>query len=880
MMSLVATVPASAQDTAPAVAAANATYRFDIPAKSLAAAIADVGARSGWRILYTIALPAGAQSRPLSGSYTVAQALAQILAGTGISYRVTGARAAMLLDPTQSRAAAGDGIALDPIDVEAANRGANGYGFQGAPDWVYHTPASVSVVSREAIKNSPPRNTSDLLRGVAGVTATSDTAQNQGVNVNIRGLQDQNRINMMIDGARQNFQRAGHGSTGLTYVDPAMIREVDVEKSTTSGVGGAGSLGGAVNFRTIVADDLMKLGEKFGAELDLTAGTNEYNFAGAASAAGRISESFSVLGAISHKEVGEYAIGQNGKLTGDWAVLGLERPVFTGSNTWSGMLKTEMNPTDTTTLNLSWLRYQSEFSQGVEDDGREDRQNVTNDTYNITFGWKPDSNLIDFKSRLWYNRVDNHEFRPQRTADVAEVNAEYKLGTLGGSLENTSRFAVPAGVLALNYGAEAFRDNGKTTATGSGIEATPEKALWYSGANPGGVRDVASGFANATLQHDDWLTLSGGLRYDTYKLTGTSVIFLKSYYEQVVTKVLRPGVCRPIPTAILNNPNPAVYAAYVARITAAGQTISGTNYCTAAYYENETTEVLRTPTERVDVDLSGAALLPTAMIAVTPTHGLQLFGKYSQSLRPPTLMEALLGGSHIGSLGAGQAPNPMLKPEEATTYEIGANLSYDGIFQAGDRLRGKIVAFHRQVDNYVALGAIDLVAGGTATKYTAYVNLDGKTPMNGVELEANYDTGRYYVGGSFSYISTDYATTYSYGGASYTTGAYVLFVPPKTKAALDAGIRLFDEKLTLGARVTYSGGVDQEIGILSSLVSSGYSTSEYKVYDIYGSYAVNAHAKLRFAVNNLTDLAYVPALGAASLPAPGRTATVSLNLKF
>jgi hemoglobin/transferrin/lactoferrin receptor protein len=57
-------------------------------------------------------------------------------------------------------------------------------------------------------------------------------------------------------------------------------------------------------------------------------------------------------------------------------------------------------------------------------------------------------------------------------------------------------------------------------------------------------------------------------------------------------------------------------------------------------------------------------------------------------------------------------------------------------------------------------------------------------------------------------------------------------------------------------------------------------TKDYAVFDLYGSYQFNDNLTLRAAINNVTDLAYVPALGTTSLPAPGRTATVSLNLKF
>ncbi|MCX8999714.1 TonB-dependent hemoglobin/transferrin/lactoferrin family receptor [Rhizobiaceae bacterium BDR2-2] len=713
---------------------------------------------------------------------------------------------------------------------------ASGSGFQGTPDWVYQTPSSVSVVSREAIRNSATRNSRELFADVPGVVVSNDNAQSQGLNVNIRGLQDQTRINMMIDGARQNFQRSAHGSTGLTYVDPAFIRQVDIEKSGTSGVGGAASLGGSVNFRTLVADDLIEAGRNWGAEIDGTTGTNAYHFAGNASAAIRLSDSFSILGGISYKDVGKYDIGSRHPNTTNLGNVYDQMPW--GSETWSGLLKTEMQPTDDTTLDLSWLHYDTEFAQGTDSNLQNDVNDVTNDTVTASFGWDPDSELIDLKTRLWYNRVKDEEHRSQRTSSMREVFVDYTMSGVGGSIENTSRFDLPIGNLSLNYGVEAFRDDGDTKANGDDITDDPDEAWWYQGANGSGTRDVVSGFANATLDHDDWLSVSGGIRYDYYTIDGSTTVF--SELKQI--KIDPDCVWR---CATITIPQEA-YAA--------------------------------------DVDLSGGAWSPTFGVTVKPADGLQLFAKYAHTYRPPTVMEAVMGGTHVGGASSGTgrfAPNPWIEPEQADTFEIGANLSYDSVFQAGDSFRAKAVAFYRRVDNYIAIGTVDLDEETYQTNFGAYVNLDGTTPMRGVELEANYDAGRYYIGGSFSYLDADYATTYTYNGTSHLTDSYILFVPPRTKFSLDGGVRFFEEKLTLGGRVTHVGAADKNIGGSASagLVSS-WQTGDYTLFDIYGSYKFNPKTTLRFAVNNVTDVAYVPALGQSTLPAPGRTVTASLNFKF
>ncbi|BAR98030.1 TonB-dependent receptor [Blastochloris viridis] len=829
--------PAFAQSQPGAPGAATATFR--IAPQPLSQALVEFSRTTGIQLFVTADVVRGVNSPGVQGTLNPTAALSRLLAGSGLSYRFTNGSTVTITRPgTAAIPTAGDAdgaIALDVIDVTGGWNAASGSGFQGTPDWVYDTPASVSVISREAIQTNPNRTARDLFASVPGVLASSDNAQNPGVNVNIRGLQDQNRIAMMIDGARQNFQRAGHGSTGYSYVDTALIREVDIEKTTTSGVGSAGSLGGSVNFRTIEAGDIIAPGRLFGTELDLTKGDNEYQLAGSASAAARISDSFSLLAAYSHKKLGEYAIGKNGAV--DYIGWPLEAPVFTGSETSSYLFKAEAKPTDASSLTVSWLRYDAAFSQGQS--AYEDEQAILNDTLSAAYHWKPDGSLIDLKARLWYNNVKDDEYRPKRSSDQPETWVNYSLATIGGSADNTSRVQLPFGDLSFNYGFEGFHDDGNTEATGSGIDANALQAFWYQGANPTGTRDIYSGFGKATFERD-WLSLSGGIRYDYYDLAAQTTIGGK-----------------PVTTS--------------------------ERYC-QIYRANGTCRLYRTiyttthPSYGVDVDRSGGAFSPTANLTLKPLDGLQLFGTYSQGYRPPTLMEAAFGGAHVGGYAGQYAPNPAIEPEEAETWEIGANLSSDNVLVPGDKVRMKVVDFYRRVQNYIAVGKISLVpaVGVAPYEYDAYVNLDGLTLMRGVEVEANYDAGPFYIGGSFSYLKADYADTYLYNGASYDAASGVLFVPPKMKYTVDGGVRLFDKALTLGGRLTHVGAADQHFG----LIYGSYLTDAYTIYDLYGSYAVTEAVKLRFAVNNVTDVAYVPALGQVSLPAPGRTTTVSVNFKF
>lgn len=55
--------------------------------------------------------------------------------------------------------------------------------------------------------NRPARHAADMLEQSAGVYS-SVSQQDPSLSVNIRGIQDYGRVNMNIDGMRQNFQKA------------------------------------------------------------------------------------------------------------------------------------------------------------------------------------------------------------------------------------------------------------------------------------------------------------------------------------------------------------------------------------------------------------------------------------------------------------------------------------------------------------------------------------------------------------------------------------------------------------------------------------------------------------------------------------------------
>lgn len=875
---------------AQSAAVAERRFSFNVPAQPVPQGLNAIGRVAGLSVVVSGAVPSSVRGSAVSGSLTAGQALSAFLAGTGLTYSFTNANTVTVSAPGGSgndAAAAVDGaIPLDTIDV-----GGSGVGYQGTPDWVYETPASVSVVTREAIQARPTRDTRDVLANAPGVYAGEGNGSFPTVSPNIRGLQDSGRVVVSIDGARQNAQRgmsfgAGSGSyqsnSGQAFVDSAFIREVDISKTTGAKAGEAASLGGSVEFRTIGADDLIAPGATTGVEINALRGTNEYDFQASALMAVRLGETLSLTGGFSKLKVGEYEPGKEGDARSFNNSL--------GRDSWSSLLKLEYDNHDDITASIVWMRQDLGFSYG-DFDGVGNHQQVGTDTVTAKFNWDPASELIQAKATLWFADTRTDELRDSRrrggaTSQPPDTYLDLDHRSFGGTVENTSRLDTAIGGLTLNYGVEAFRDKANSSATSETIAQNPLWATSYTSFNPPGQRDVASGFFSGELKPADWITLSGGIRYDWSRLKGTPTYYDDKSYSEAITVP-----CDPLsnhytaetywPIFLASNSAWASrYALYLNNIwpnSLSRSCMPGTG--TTTYRD-----VPNFPGYELDIDRTDGAWLPSATVELKPADWFRPYASYSQSFRPPTILEAFLTGGIPGdNVGISFAPNTRLRAETGETLEIGANIIRDGVFRDDDSLRVKAAAFHRDIDDYIVMGTIltEAVADDT---YSSFVNMDGVTTMRGIELEGNYDVRFAYFGVAATWLETDWAKkTEIFSNGTITTNGDVFAVagnvPPKFKLTVDAGLRFFDERLTIGARYTHTSPTQtrQVLSIGGDLIVVE-TTDPYSIYDLYGSYRFDDHTTLRVSVDNLTDQRYVPAGG--FFLAPGRTATASFQMKF
>ncbi|MEN0105122.1 MAG: TonB-dependent hemoglobin/transferrin/lactoferrin family receptor [Pseudomonas sp.] len=853
--------------TAPAAAQQTALVTFNIPAQPLGSAVLAYAEQAGVQVFFDSAKLAGLNAQGLQGAYSVEDGLAALLRGMPVNYRFTGERQVSL----ERRLELSSAMALDAATI-------SGQRLEDA--WVYQAPRSVSVISQEQINRNPPRHAADMLEQTSGVY-TAVSQQDPGLSVNIRGVQDYGRVNMNIDGMRQNYQQSGHQQrNGTMYIDPELLSGVTVEKGATSGMGGAGVIGGIAEFSTVNARDFIHEGKEFGGRIRATTGLGGYangtDFIGS-SVFALGNEIGDILVAASERHLGDYDPGTNGEIgelrTGSATYPEAQDRVkntpvaYSGSVMKSRLAKLGLNLPQDQRVQFSYLRthvsYDDAGIMNVQNSNdlwtKNGSSDVVSENYAVDYSYTPDNPLIDLKAKLYY--VDNRNDQtalPTQTARGYEVT--YQTRTRGVQLENTSTFMLSDNAdLKANYGLEYFQDkvspdSNQAVAATSAVDFPASEGL-----TPKGERTMGSLFTNLEFDYDGWLTLTGGLRYDRYRLEGETGFNMTLY-----------------------------------RLNTTGNP----TYSVPLHY---------------DVDREEGEISPTFGIAIKPgVDWLQLFASYGEGWRPPAVTETLVSGRPHSGGTESLYPNPFLKPESSQSWEVGFNILKENLLTASDALGVKVSYFDTRIDNYMFLG-IGLQRPGVGIESlgtTAYVNDLTSTRFRGVEYQLDYDAGAYYSNFTYTHMigENEYCKNTAWLGGALTpvngTGRrppVIGYVPnadanaavkcggimgtsehmPMDRGSLTLGTRWFDKDLDIGLRARYSEGYSLDPGdtaAVEQVYPADWKT--YTVYDLYGSYKATDSLTLRVALDNFTDRAYLVPLGDVLAFTLGRGRTLQGTVEY
>jgi len=243
----------------PAVTAPSAARNFTIAAQPLAGALRQFADQSGYQLAYATEDVQGATTSGVSGSHLPEAALQILLAGTGVTYRLTAANTVTLARQAQGSTSA-DVTMLGPVTVQGQQMQQDAWGpVQGyvaqrsltatkTDTPLIETPQSISVVTRDEMEARAARTVGDALSYTAGVTTgrTGESSYFGGDGVAIRGFGGDGTtgvsFNEYIDGMR--LRGSGYVTAGL---DPFFFERVEVIKGPASVLYGQSTPGGIVN---------------------------------------------------------------------------------------------------------------------------------------------------------------------------------------------------------------------------------------------------------------------------------------------------------------------------------------------------------------------------------------------------------------------------------------------------------------------------------------------------------------------------------------------------------------------------------------------------------------------------------------------------------
>ncbi|WP_416193773.1 TonB-dependent siderophore receptor [Nitrobacter sp. TKz-YC01] len=190
----------TASPSAPPAGALQQPVTFAIPPQSLSTAIVAFSRAAGIDLVFDGAVPRGARTSGVSGTFTVREGVNRLLAGTGLTARFTNARTVQIVNPSAAGGAAGaapaGAISLDTIDVQGETAWGPVNGFVASRSAtatktdtpIIEVPQSISVVTRDQMEAQQVQSLNETLRYTAGVFSESSGQQSSAPTFQIRGF--------------------------------------------------------------------------------------------------------------------------------------------------------------------------------------------------------------------------------------------------------------------------------------------------------------------------------------------------------------------------------------------------------------------------------------------------------------------------------------------------------------------------------------------------------------------------------------------------------------------------------------------------------------------------------------------------------------------
>ncbi|MDB6142272.1 MAG: TonB-dependent receptor [Pseudomonas sp.] len=742
-------------------------------------------------------------------------------------------------------------IALEQITISATRQ----------PQDVTSVPSTVSVQDRAQLDQQNVNSIRDLVRYEPGVSVGGAGQRAGTTGYNIRGI-DGDRVLTQIDGVEipSGFSNGPHAKAHRNYVDPEIVKRVEILRGPASVLHGSSAIGGAVSYFTLDPDDIIKPGEDVGARLKAGYSSADDSWLKSATVAGRLNDVDGLL----------HLSGRNGNETesyGNENGLGLDRtkanPEFV--STTNVLAKLGWNYSDDSRLGLTYEKYKDDrdtyqdsavggpFMDGKGQNmylSRDGNDTITRERFGLEHRFSLDSVLAD--NVKWSL---NHQNAKTEQSTHELYNVPSRGGQRPASHARSAGGQPPVGL--------AHGGSGQPPAANvrSGQPTIPHSRSAQTGTPPRLVyRDRDSRYEEKQWVFDAQLDKAFAIASTDHVLTyGTTI-------KQQKTTGLRSGSgtcaaalgsCQVIgadspadrlkPSSDFPDPTVNTYSLFAQdQIRWNDWTfLPGLRYEYTRLDPRITQEFLNTVAadgkgQVSDKNKTWHRVTPKLGTTYAISDQYTWFGQYAEGFRTPTA-KALYG--RFENLGQGYVvePNPNLKAERSKSYETGLR----GNFESGSF---DMAVFYNTYRDFINEDAIQ--PGYDQAKFTAN-NIKHAT-IKGAEVKGRLNLDSF---GAPAGLYTQGSVAYAYG-KNNDTGEPINSVNPLT-GVFGLG---YDQNsyggLLSWTLVKRKDRVDSTNFKAPDGSSSQFKSPGYGVFDLSAYYKVTNDVTVNAGLYNLTDKKY------------------------
>ena len=239
----------------------------------------------------------------------------------------------------------------------------------------------------------------------------------------------------------------------------------------------------------------------------------------------------------------------------------------------------------------------------------------------------------------------------------------------------------------------------------------------------------------------------------------------------------------------------------------------------------------------------------------------RVYIRYTEGIRFPSMFESTLGFS------ANNNPYTGIKPEHTYNYET----AFVHNFEQGDI---KLTYFHHKTKDVIERSG----------NLLRFYNIDKQT-LQGFEFQGRYDNGSFFADLSLSHMTKNEVCDESLAitqdpvegsvpncvHAGFAGGYLSDQAIPNDSVNLSLGGRYFENSLETGLRSVY---------LSASKSEEDLERDKALTFDAYAKYSWSERLNVELIATNLTDLYYIDPLVRSSVPAPGRTVKLKLQMSF